>query len=120
MKTGALLQRLIGLTCEQVESMEYEEVPRDTIYATGTALRFEGGARLAVQFWRLIRAGQPVVSIFDHRQRNGLPAPIDVIEVLRQALTGGRVSHASMNRAGALLLTFDGDLDVEVFNFTGF
>lgn len=120
MKTEALLQRLIGLTCEEVEGADYEEGPRDTVYATGTTLRFEGEARLAVQFWRLIRAGRPIVSIFDHRQKYGLPAPIDAIEVLRQAVTGGRVSNASMNRAGDLLLTFDGGLDVEVFNFTGF
>ena len=120
MKMDTLLPRLTGLICTGVEAVEYEEVPRDTVYSTGTVLRFEGGARLDAQFWRLILSQRPVVSIFDHRQRYGLPAPIDALDVLGQALTGRRLSRGTMNRSGDLLFEFEGGVEVEVFNFTGF
>jgi hypothetical protein len=61
------------------------------------------------------------VSVFDHRQRYGLPVPVDAIRVLREALLGERVLGASMNGVTAdLRFEFVGGAVLEVFNFTAF
>ncbi len=115
------LTELKGIVCECVEGVEYEEPATDTIYSVGTSIRFREGPRLSAQFWRLIKDGKPLVSIFDHRQKYGLPAPIDAIQVLNEELRGKPIVNASMNATtGDLQFRFHGDLTLEVFNFTAF
>lgn len=65
------LAQLLRTSCASVEADEYEQPPTDSIYAVGTRLRFGEGTRLAAQFWRFIKGGKPLVSIFDHRQKYG-------------------------------------------------
>ena len=61
------------------------------------------------------------MSIFDHRQRYGLPAPIDAIRVMRDELLGKEVLDAVMDRTtGDLCFRLEGDVVLEVFNFTAF
>jgi len=115
------LAKLAGIICGAVDAVEFETPPTEPIYASGTRIGFADRTTLSAQFWRLIKSRKPVVSIFDHRQRYGLPAPIDAIRVLREALIGKPVVRASMNEVtGDLRFEFVGDLVLEVFNFTGF
>jgi len=115
------LSQLQGVECESVDVVEYEAPATDALYSVGTSMRFGDATRLSAQFWRLIRDGKPQVSIFDHRQRYGLPAPIDAVQVLRNEILGKRVIEASMSETtGDLRFAFAGDLLFEVFNFTAF
>lgn len=113
------LAQLRGEKCEAVDAIEHEGSP--DIYSVGTSIEFTSGTHLNAQFWRLIKAGRPVVSIFDHRQRYGLPEPIDALRIIREELVGKHLLDAVMDRTtGDLRFRFDNDLLLEVFNFTGF
>jgi hypothetical protein len=115
------LAQLRGMKCEAVHAIEFEEPPADTIYSVGTSMQFTDGTRLEAQFWRLTKAGSPLVSIFDHRQRYGLPAPVDAFRVMRDELVSKEVLDATMDRiTGDLRFRFEGDVVLEVFNFTAF
>jgi len=107
--------------CEAVHAIEYEERAGDTIYLVATSIEFTDGTKLDAQFWRLTKGERPLVSIFDHRQRYGLPAPIDAFRVMRDELVGKQVSDVVMDKAtGDLRFRFKGDVVLEVFNFTAF
>jgi hypothetical protein len=91
------LAHLRGIACSGVLAVEYEEPATDAIYSVGTSMAFADGTKLDAQFWRLIKVGRPLVSIFDHRQRYGLPAPVDAIGMLRDELVGKLVEDATMD-----------------------
>lgn len=115
------LRQLRGSKCTGVDAVEYEERPADTIYAVGTVLGFEDGTRLSAQFWRLIKDRKPLVSIFDHRQKYGLPEPVDAIGMLEREVKGKAVVSAELDLVtGDLRFGYEGELTLEVFNFTGF
>lgn len=115
------LARLRGDKCEAVCAIEYEETPTDTVYSVGTSIQFTDGTKLRAQFWRLTKEGGPLVSTFDHRQRYGLPAPIDAVGIIREELVGKQVLGAVLDRlSGDLRFQFESDLLLEVFNFTAF
>jgi hypothetical protein len=119
--TSTRLAKLQGHSCESVSAVEYEEPATDAIYSTGTSVRFGDGTKVEAQFWRLIKQNRPLVSIFDHRQRYGLPEPVDAISLLRSHLVGKRVIDARMDQTtGDLEFLFDADLALHVFNFTAF
>jgi hypothetical protein len=115
-------QRLKGMKCEAVDAIEYEEpAAADTIYAVGTSIHFTDRTKLTAQFWRLTKEGIPFVSIFDHRQRYGLPAQVDAFRMIRDELVGKEVLDAVLDKAtGDLRFQFEGDVVLEVFNFTAF
>ena len=115
------LARLRGVSCESVESVQYEEPPTDPNYAVSTSIRLSDGTAIDAQFWRLLRDSGAVVSIFDHGQRYGLPAEIDAIESLRGEVVGKPLTDATMDdKTGDLLFRFEGGLALQVFNFTDF
>ncbi len=115
------LSQLQGQGCKSVESVEFETSTRDGFYAFGLEIRFADGTKISAQFWRLIASGKPIISIFDHRQKYGLPQPIDAFEMLRTQLIGKGVSHAAISKtSGDLLLSFEGDVELELFNFTAY
>jgi hypothetical protein len=115
------LAQLRESKCEAVHVVEHEEFAGDTIYSMGTLVEFTDGTKLDAQFWRLTKGGGPLVSIFDHRQRYGLPAPIDAFRVMRDELVGKQVSDAVIDKAtGDLRFRFEDDVVFEVFNFTAF
>ncbi len=122
MKTFARrLAHLRGSTCADVVAVEYEKPGAEAIYSVGTSILFGDGTKLDAQFWRLIEPAGPVVSIFDHRQRYGLPTPVDALGRLREELVGKLVEDATMEDAtGDLRLRFQGDLTLQVFNLTAF
>jgi len=115
------LARLHGVVVNEVKSVEFEAPPTDSIYAIGTLILLSDGTRLSCQFWRLIKSAKPVVSIFDHRQKYGLPNQIDAISALQEGLEHKSVLGAYMNEeTGDLRFTFSDEFVLEVFNFTGF
>jgi hypothetical protein len=115
------LAQLRGIKCEEVRAVEYQEAPTDELYPIGTSIRFADGTDLEAQFWRLVKGGRPLVSIFDHRQQYGLPAPIDALRILNDELSGKQVSEAAMDpTTGDLNFRFEDEIALQVFNFTGF
>lgn len=84
-------------------------------------LSFANGTRLEAEYWRLVVDGKAGISSFDHRQRYGLPAPIDALNTLDQALQGKAVTGASLDHTtGDLHFEFEGNIPLQVFNFTGY
>ena len=109
------------MKCTAVHAIEYEEPAADAIYSVGASIQFTDDTKLEAQFWRLRKNGIPLVSIFDHRQRYGLPAPIDALRLLRDELVGKEVFDAVMDKTtGDLCFRVDGDVVLEVFNITAF
>jgi hypothetical protein len=114
------IDELRGVSCKSVAAVEYDEPGKDPIYAVGTAIAFSDGTRLSAQFWRLLKDRKPVISIFDHRQKYGLPAPVDAIQMLNAELAGKVIASAEMLSTGDLRFHFERDVELEVFNFTAF
>jgi hypothetical protein len=115
------LAQLRGTTCEWVHAEEYEDPGSEPIFSVGTSIQFADGTNLRAQFWRLTKGGRPLLSIFDHRRRYGMPAPVDALRVIHDELAGKQVLDASMDGVtGDLRFRFEGDVALEVFNFTAF
>jgi len=84
-------------------------------------LLFSNGSMLRADYWRIVKANRAGVSSFDHRQKYGLPAPIDAVRQLDKELQGKRVTEALLDsRTGDLHFGFEGDVEFRVFNFTGY
>lgn len=115
------LERLRNVTLREIVAITHEEPPTDSVYSTQTALIFEDGTRLSSVFWRLIKDGRYLVSIFDHNQKYGLPAPINAIKALKDELQNKTVLIASLNEeTGDLSFELSGNLKLQVFNFAGY
>jgi hypothetical protein len=84
-------------------------------------LLFANGMQLQVEFWRLTVDNRAGLSSFDHRQKYGLPEPIDAVKQLCETLQGRRVTDATLDgETGDLLFEFSGNIGLQVFNFTGY
>jgi len=69
----------------------------------------------------MICAGKAHTSSFDHQQQYGLPTPIDALARIAEALNGKTLEDAKWDpRTGDLMLSFRPDLELQVFNFTGY
>lgn len=89
--------------------------------AASVQLLFSDGSRLRADYWRIIKAGRADVSSFDHNQKYGLPAPINSFERIEQELQGKVVDEARfIHETGDLRFGFGEDIELEVFNFTGY
>lgn len=90
----------------------------------GTAsilMRFSDGTILKAFYWRLIQDGRALLSCFDHRQKYGLPAPIDAKEQLSKILEGKTCSNVEFEAETAdLIFLFGATTKLQVFNFTGY
>jgi hypothetical protein len=85
------------------------------------AISFSDGSRLRADYWRVVKEEKARLSSFDHRQKYGLPAPIDAIAEFVSLLDARRVKNARWDsRTGDLIFDFEPDLELHVFNFTGF
>ena len=116
------LQKLRGVKCAGVDATGDDAPPVAGNQAPEleTTVRFEDGTKLSAVYWRLVHGRSPI-SVFDHRQRYGLPAPIDAIQLLRKALQGQAVTSAELDRTtGDLRFGFESGARLEVFNFTGY
>jgi hypothetical protein len=115
------LARLSGVVVEEIKSVEFEVPPTSSIYAIGTWILLADGTKFSCQFWRLIKSGKPVISIFDHGQKYGHPEPIDAINILRESLRHKTVLGVIMSgETGDLRFTISGEFILEAFNFTGY
>jgi hypothetical protein len=84
-------------------------------------LHFSDGSRLRLDYWRIIRDDKAHTSSFDHQQKHGLPAPIDAFAQIAEALDGRTVREAKWDaRTGDLALSFEPNVELQVFNFTGY
>ena len=84
-------------------------------------LHFSDGSHLRTDYWRIIRDDKPRTSSFDHQQKYGLPAPIDAYERIRWHLEGKTLREAKWDvRTGDLILSFEFNIELQVFNFTGY
>jgi hypothetical protein len=89
--------------------------------AASVELLFENGSTLRADYWRLIIDGKAGISSFDHKQKYGLPTPIDAIKVLEDLLQSKLVTNAYLDyETGDLLFHFDGGIRLRVFNFTSY
>lgn len=69
----------------------------------------------------MVNHGKAGFSSFDHKQQYGLPVPIDAIAELCRELSGKAVVNARYDSTtGDLLFAFDSEIDLQVFNFTGY
>jgi hypothetical protein len=96
------------------------DIPRDAGQAP-VLLTFSTGAVLTAVYWRIIENRMAGTSSFDHKQIYGLPAAINAIDVLRDAVVDRELTSASLDHStGDLLFRFPDDLMLQVFNFTGY
>lgn len=106
------LSKLKGRTVRVSESDAFPE---------SVQVVFSDGSRLRADYWRVIRNGKARDSSFDHKQQYGLPEPIDAIRHLQKELHGNPVSDARLEaKTGDLIFRLAGDIEFQVFNFTGY
>ena len=84
-------------------------------------LVFADGSKLRADFWRITKGGKAGRSSFDHKQKYGLPAPIDAIAELQAQLQDRTLIKAQLDgESGDLLFDFSDNIKFRVFNFTGY
>jgi hypothetical protein len=112
-------QSLASLKDTTVRTSNPERFPEAGI--APVELYFSDGSRLRTDYWRIIRDGKAQTSSFDHKQEYGLPAPIDAFERIALALDGKTVTEARLDaRTGDIVLTFAPEIELQMFNFTGY
>src|SRR3954454_23154694 len=83
-------------------------------------LHFSDGSRLRTDYWRIILDDKAQTSSFDHGQQYGLPAPIDAFAWIAELLDGRTLREAKWDpRTGDVMLSFQPNVELQVFNFTG-
>jgi hypothetical protein len=113
---GTRLSALSGATVSVSKSGAYPEPE-----AASVLLLFSEGSWIRADYWRVVKSGKAGVSSFDHDQKYGLPAQIDAFQYLKQELSGRHLTQASFEpRTCDLFFSFDGDLELQVFSFTGY
>ncbi len=84
-----------------------------------TTLHFSDGTMLSTRYWRLLCDGRPLISSFDHTQNYKLKTPTHAPEELMAELNEKTLWIASCDEeTGDLTLTFEGDMKLEIFNFS--
>lgn len=88
--------------------------------AASVALTFSNGTKLRADYWRIFKKDlRPRLSSFDHRQKYGLPAPIDAITGLQKALGNAKVVEATLDSESAdLIFIFDNDYNLQILTVT--
>jgi hypothetical protein len=89
--------------------------------AASVELTFNDGSRLRSDYWRIIKRGKADLSSFDHNQKYGLPAKIDAFLELDLELQDRKVIGARWDcRTGDLIFEFEGEIEFQALNFTGY
>jgi len=110
------LAKFVGGSTQVEEGNRYPEEGMASV-----VLRFVDGSELYAEYWRLIRDGRAHLSSFDHRQQYGLPAPINAVKELRDALQNKIVISAALEEeSGDLVFLFSSNIKLQIFNFTGY
>jgi len=110
---------LASLKETTVKTSSPERVPEHGI--APVELYFSDGSRLRTDYWRIILDDKAHTTSFDHRQQYGLPAPIDAFAKIAEVLDGRTLRDAKWDpRTGDLMLSFQPNVQLQVFNFTGY
>ncbi len=110
------LAKLTGNSVDVLDADAYPEPGKAT-----TQLIFSEGARLRIDYWRVIRDGKERVSSFDHEQQYGLPGPIDAVKELRTELQHKVVVRVQLDKeTGDLLIQFTANIKLQVFGFSAY
>jgi hypothetical protein len=99
-------------------STEYNILDDNT---ASVVVNFSDGTVLKTDYWRLIQDRRALLSNFDHKQKYGLPAPIDAKGQLSNLLEGKICQNVQFDsETGDLTLIFGQVTKLQVFNFTGY
>ena len=116
--TDAFELSLTALAGAAVELCD-DDVPEEFGQAN-IVIIFGNGSKLRACYWRLIEPSN-VISSFDHKQRYGLPAPIDAKKYLRQHLAGKTLTAAAIDReSGDLHFLFANAAKLQIFAFSSY
>ncbi len=112
------LKELANCTIQITESNYYPE----TVEGNATVnITFSNGVLLRADYWRLVTSGRQSFSSFDHKQKYGLPAPINAISRLEEALNGEVVLGAKLDKStGDIIINCSKDMVLQILNFTGY
>jgi hypothetical protein len=94
------LSKLINCAASVSASNQYS----DEAGEASSQLAFADGSKLRADFWRVTNGGKASISSFDHRQKYGLPAPIDAVAELQGQLQGRTVIKAQLDAESGDLL----------------
>ena len=93
----------------------------DTEGQASIVVQFADGTVLKATYWRVTQNGKAQFSSFDHRQKYGLPAPVDAKTQLINLLHGKICLSAHVDKETAdLVLIFADFTKLQIFNFTGY
>lgn len=82
---------------------------------------FSQGATLRADYWRIIKDGKHFLSSFDHKQKYGLPAPVNAIERTKEEIEGKSVCEVKFEKeTGDLIFKFTNDLKLQILNFSAY
>ena len=113
------MEQLSGLTNVSVRVLDDDTYPEQG--QASVVLLFANGTRLRTTHWRVIVNGRAELSSFDHKQKYGLPRPIDAKTELREILANAVCSNARLDgETGDLIFVFGDHLKFQAFNFTGY
>lgn len=87
------------------------------------AFSFSDGTRITVECpWRILRDAKILLSSEDHRQKYGLPAPIDAVADARKLLDGKPVREFAVHPGTSdILVAFTDGLSLQILTFaTGY
>jgi hypothetical protein len=111
------LKKLKGCSAQVTENNSYPP----EYGGASVVMVFSEGTELRADYWRVIKDGRASISSFDHRQKYGLPAPIDAIALLAKDLQGRLLTEARHDtETGDLLLWFSNNVKCQIFNVTGY
>jgi len=110
---------LASLKGTTVRTQDPERFPEPGI--APVELYFSDGTRSRTDYWRIIRDGKVQTSSFDHKQKYGLPAPIDAFARIAEELDGKTLREAKWEpRTGDIVLFFEPNVELQMFKFTGY
>lgn len=114
-----LSSSLSKLKSNSVQVLEFKAYTNADM--AGVRLTFTNSTTLQANYWRVTKDGRELISSFDHRQKYGLPAPIDAIAELQKELQDKAVTEARIDReTGDLLFQFTENVKLQIFAFSGY
>lgn len=107
MESPESLDWMVGKQCTRV----YEAAQGCFTFEIG------GGGLNTACAWRLVVDGRLAVAHRDHKQKFGLPAPLNACARVMELIGARTITEAVMDTAiGDIVITFDGSQRLEVFN----
>jgi len=104
-------QNLIFKTASQFELLTFSEADNWCFsFANGIYVNVEGG------LWRLLRDNKIVKVSYDHEQKFGLSAPLNLTKTVTEILNGKYLTKMEVvETTGDLLLSISDSISIEIF-----